>query len=246
MFTGIVECMGTIKSYKEQDNSQSGGNGISVVITDCSQILTDCHIGDSISVNGICLTVTEFDANEFKVGISPETVDRTTIKNWKEGNKINLERALSNEVRFGGHYVQGHVDCVANIVNEEAVANSIVYSFQLRNENRRFIDYIVEKGFVCIDGVSLTITYVDDKEAIFKIAMIKHTQENVILPLRQLDQVNIEVDLTGKIIEKQIVNYMETKFKLEDENDNVINKQLIKLIDQRIELKLNQFLKSKK
>lgn len=245
MFTGIVECMGTIKSYKQQDNTQSGGNGISIVISDCAQILTDCHIGDSIAVNGICLTVTEFTESEFKVGISPETVDRTTIKNWKQGEKVNLERAISNEVRFGGHYVQGHVDCIANIVGEEVVANSIIFSFQLPNENKKYINYIVEKGFICIDGVSLTITYVDDKEAIFKIAMIKHTQENVILPLRQLNQVNIEVDLTGKIIEKQIVNFMETKFNNESDSNNVFNAQLIKLIDQRIDLKLKEYIEKK-
>lgn len=234
MFTGIVECMGSIAKIQEMDMSESGGQGLSVIIKDCPQILTDCHIGDSIAVNGICLTVTEFDTNTFKIGISPETVRRTNVGQWKETQRVNLERAISNEVRFGGHYVQGHVDTTALIYSAEQDENSVVYTFQLATKDKQYMKYIVEKGFICIDGVSLTITNVDDHKNTFSIAMIKHTQENVTLPLKQVgtDKVNIEVDLTGKIIEKQIVAA------LNDQIDNV-ESPLANLINTLIDKKLS-------
>lgn len=234
MFTGIVECMGSIAKIQEMDMSESGGQGLSVIIKDCPQILTDCHIGDSIAVNGICLTVTEFDTNTFKIGISPETVRRTNVGQWKENQRVNLERAISNEVRFGGHYVQGHVDTTALIYSAEQDGNSVVYTFQLATKDKQYMKYIVEKGFICIDGVSLTITNVDDHKNTFSIAMIKHTQENVTLPLKQVgtDKVNIEVDLTGKIIEKQIVAA------LNDQIDNV-ESPLANLINTLIDKKLS-------
>ncbi|CAL9729005.1 riboflavin synthase [Monosporozyma unispora] len=234
MFTGIVECMGSIAKIQEMDMSESGGQGLSVIIKDCPQILTDCHIGDSIAVNGICLTVTEFDTNTFKIGISPETVRRTNVGQWKETQRVNLERAISNEVRFGGHYVQGHVDTTALIYSAEQDGNSVVYTFQLATKDKQYMKYIVEKGFICIDGVSLTITNVDDHKNTFSIAMIKHTQENVTLPLKQVgtDKVNIEVDLTGKIIEKQIVAA------LNDQIDNV-ESPLANLINTLIDKKLS-------
>lgn len=233
MFTGIVECMGTIAKIQEMDMSESGGQGLSIVIKDCPEILTDCHIGDSIAVNGICLTVTEFTTDTFKIGISPETVRRTNVGQWKQDQRVNLERAISNEVRFGGHYVQGHVDTTALIKSAVPDGNSIIYTFQLSGDQSKYMRYIVEKGFICIDGVSLTITDVNDKDNTFSIAMIKHTQENVTLPLKQVghDLVNIEVDLTGKIIEKQIVSA------LNDQINNV-DSPLANLITALIDKKL--------
>ncbi|CAL9734044.1 riboflavin synthase [Monosporozyma servazzii] len=234
MFTGIVECMGTIAKIQEMDMSESGGQGLSIIIKDCPQILTDCHIGDSISVNGICLTVTEFDSHSFKIGISPETVRRTNVDQWEQNQTVNLERALSSEVRFGGHYVQGHVDTTALIHSTTQDGNSIIYTFKLLNDDKKYMKYIVEKGFICIDGVSLTITNVDGTNNTFSIAMIKHTQENVTLPSKQVgvDKVNIEVDLTGKIIEKQIVAA------LNDQIDNV-ESPLVDLINALIDKKLS-------
>lgn len=235
MFTGIVECIGTIARIQEMDMTKSGGHGLSIVIKDCSNILTDCHIGDSIAVNGICLTVTEFDNDSFKVGISPETVRRTDVADWTVNGKVNLERAVSNQVRFGGHYVQGHIDTTASIINASPDGNSIVFTFQLDEINKFYMKYIVEKGFICIDGVSLTVTHVNDKDNTFSIAMIKHTQENVTLPLKRVghDRVNIEVDLTGKIIEKQIVSTL---------NDQINNLQspLVNLINVLIDKKLKE------
>lgn len=230
MFTGIVEHIGTVLEYNSYDDTESGGNGVSVTITDAEPVLGDCHIGDSIAVNGICLTVTEFDQNTFKLGISPETISRTNVSSWTVGSKVNLERAVAQDVRFGGHYVQGHVDTVATIASKRPEGNSIIFGFKLKDP--QFSNYVVEKGFICIDGTSLTITNVDPDET-FYISMIKHTQEHVVMPLKDVgDQVNIEVDLTGKIIEKQVLLALDSQFK----NDkSPLNLMITKIIEEKIE-----------
>ncbi|SCW01147.1 LAFE_0D06128g1_1 [Lachancea fermentati] len=235
MFTGIVEHIGTVAEYKSYDETSSGGGGVSVTISDATPVLSDCHLGDSIAINGICLTVTEFDSDTFKVGISPETIRRTNVSSWQAGAKVNLERAVSQDVRFGGHYVQGHIDCVARIVSKEKEGNSIVFGFKLRDAT--YEKYIVEKGFICIDGTSLTITQVDEN-GIFYISMIKHTQEMVVMPLKSIgEEVNIEVDLTGKIIEKQVVLQLQNQISNE-------NSPLGKLIEKFVEVKVKEFLKN--
>ncbi|CAI4055990.1 hypothetical protein SKDZ_02G3630 [Saccharomyces kudriavzevii ZP591] len=232
MFTGIVECIGTVLENNPYDDTESGGQGVSITIGNAESILSDCHIGDSIAVNGICLTVTEFDSASFKVGISPETSKRTNVASWAQGAKVNLERAVSQDVRFGGHYVQGHVDTVANIVSREPEGNSIIFGFQLRDQE--YFKYIVEKGFICIDGTSLTVTQVDDlsEGGAFYISMIKHTQDNVIMPLKTFgDEVNIEVDLTGKIIEKQILLTLEDQI---SKKDSTLNTMITKIIEENV------------
>lgn len=237
MFTGIVEHIGTVVDFKTYDDSESGGQGASVTITDCKPILGDCHVGDSIAVNGICLTATEFDENTFKVGISPETVARTNVSSWQKGAKVNVERAVGQEVRFGGHYVQGHVDTVATIVSRQSQGNSIVFGFKLRNPH--FNRFIVEKGYIAIDGTSLTVTTIDSDDT-FHISMIKHTQDHVVMPLKSVgDLVNIEVDVTGKVIEKQI----ETSLKNQMSNRH---SSLSLLVSQLIEEKLAEKLAATK
>lgn len=229
MFTGIIEHIGTVVEYTEFDDTESGGQGASVTITDCKPILGDCHIGDSIACNGICLTVTEFDDNAFKVGISPETKDRTNVTSWQKGTKINVERAVSQEVRFGGHYVQGHIDTVAKIVSKKPVGNSIVFGFKLKDPH--FNRFIVEKGFIAIDGTSLTVTTIDQDD-VFHISMIKHTQEQVNLPLKEVGSlVNIEVDLTGKVIEKQIETTLKNQM---DNRDSKLNQLISQIIDEKL------------
>ncbi|PVU94633.1 hypothetical protein BB559_002951 [Furculomyces boomerangus] len=132
MFTGIVEIVGTVSELSWNDSSESGGNGVSLTIGDASKILDDCHIGDSIAVNGTCLTVTEFDKDSFKVGIAPETLKKTNLGNLVKGSKVNLERAMSIGFRFGGHFVQGHVDCTAEIVEVKPEGNSIWFTFKMK------------------------------------------------------------------------------------------------------------------
>ncbi|CAR23258.1 riboflavin synthase [Lachancea thermotolerans CBS 6340] len=233
MFTGIVELIGTVAEYKEYDTTHSGGGGVSVTVKDASPILGDCHIGDSIAVNGICLTVTEYSSDSFKVGISPETLRRTNVASWQPGSKVNLERAVGQDVRFGGHYVQGHIDGTAKVVSRVAEGNSIVFGFKLHE--KEFEKYIVEKGFICIDGTSLTITKVEP-DGTFYIAMIKHTQEKVVMPLKTVgDEVNIEVDLTGKVIEKQVVLQLQEQISNE-------HSPLAILVDKLVEAKVKKFL----
>lgn len=205
MFTGLIETIGTVLEYTEVDVTESGGNGVTLVIGECSDILGDVHLGDSISTNGVCLTVTEFDKakTQFKVGMAPETLRRSNLGSLRRGDRVNLERAVTSDVRLGGHVVQGHVDTIAYITKRVPDGNAITFTFQLRD--RENINYIVEKGFISIDGTSLTITDVNYATAEFSIMMIAYTQAKVVLPQKALgDTVNIEVDLTGKLIEKQI------------------------------------------
>jgi riboflavin synthase len=203
MFTGIVEQLGTVAEYKTLDESQSGGNGVSLLIKNDTEILGDCNLGDSISVNGVCLTVTEFTSDEFKVGIAPETLRRSNLGELKEGDKVNLERAVAGHTRFGGHFVQGHVDTVATIVSLTPDENSLAVT--LRPRDSRFLRYIIEKGFIALDGTSLTITNVDDENETFSIMLIAYTQEKVILASKKVgDPVNVEVDMMGKLIERQV------------------------------------------
>ncbi|CCH40690.1 Riboflavin synthase alpha chain [Wickerhamomyces ciferrii] len=235
MFTGIVEHIGTVEEFKELDTSESGGNGVSLLIKDATSILGDCHIGDSISINGTCLTVTEFDENTFKVGLAPETLRRTNLGSLKSGSKVNLERAIGGDVRFGGHYVQGHVDTVASIEKIDKDGNALNFTFKLKD--LQYINYIVEKGFIAIDGTSLTITHVDHKQGTFGISMIEHTQKNVIMTLKHIDDfVNIEVDLTGKLIEKQVELQLSSQISNEES-------PLVSLIHKIVEEKLSKITK---
>lgn len=232
MFTGIVEHIGTVEEFNQLDTSESGGNGISLKISDAKPILGDCHIGDSIAVNGTCLTVTEFDLETFKVGLAPETIRRTNLGSLTKGTKVNLERAVGGDVRFGGHYVQGHVDTTAEIAKVEKDGNALNFTYKIKD--LAYINYIVEKGFIAIDGTSLTITHVNHTEGTFGISMIEHTQKNVVMTLKSIgDLVNIEVDLTGKLIEKQVELQLNSQITNE-------NSPLVKLIHNIIEKKISE------
>lgn len=165
--------------------------------------MEDCHIGDSIAVNGVCLTVTDFDENKFKVGIAPETLQHTNIRKLERGDNVNLERAVAGHTRFGGHFVQGHIDTVAELVSLLEDGNTL--RLYLKPRDSKVLQYIVEKGFVAIDGTSLTVTTVDDAKGTFSVMLIAHTQQNVTLSQnREGDLLNIEVDLMGKLVEKQV------------------------------------------
>lgn len=208
MFTGIVEHVGTVVEYNTLDESKSGGYGMSLLIKNSGKILGDCNLGDSIAVNGVCLTVTEFGEDEFKVGIAPETVRRSNLAQLKEGDKVNLERAVAGHTRFGGHFVQGHVDTIANIMGLSHDGNSLVVTLKPRES--RFMKYIIEKGFIALDGTSLTITDVDDDNETFSIMLIAFTQEKVVLATKKVgDPVNVEVDMMGKLIERQVSSLLD-------------------------------------
>lgn len=237
MFTGLVETIGTVLDYSQHDNTETGGNGVSITIGNCSEILEDVKLGDSISTNGVCLTVTEFNPGRtlFKVGVAPETLRKTNLGDLKHGAPVNLERAVTSEVRLGGHIVQGHVDTIATIVGKKPDGNAITYTFELRD--KEFISYIVHKGFIAIDGTSLTVTNVKLSKGQFSIMLISYSQEKVILSKKEVnDTVNIEVDLTGKLIEKQI----EVNLTAQIENDE---SPLNKLITSLVEKKVKEFIK---
>lgn len=221
MFTGLVETIGTVTALTALDASTSGGNGTSLTISDCDTILGDVALGDSISVNGTCLTVTEFDnsalaggsttggsSSWFKVGVAPETLRRTNLGSLREGGRVNLERAVSAHTRMGGHFVQGHVDTVARIAGLTPDGNALTVRLAPRDPN--VLRYVVEKGYVTLDGASLTVTRVDDAAGFFEIMLIAYTQERVVTASKQVgDEVNLEIDIVGKLVEKSVEGYLQ-------------------------------------
>jgi riboflavin synthase len=176
-------------------------------IPEGSPLLKDCHEGDSIAVNGCCLTVTTFTPSTFKVGVAPETLRITNLGNLVENSRVNLERAVRADTRMGGHFVQGHVDTTAEILSMTPDGNALTFRFQPKN--RDMLRYIIFKGFIAIDGTSLTVTKVDDVEGWWEIMLISYSQERVVLAQKkQGDSVNIEVDMMAKYAEKSLAGIL--------------------------------------
>lgn len=194
LFTGIVEEMGRVTHLGfDQDNSFT-------MRIQARTILEDVQLGDSISVNGTCLTVTEFDTDEFSVGLSPETLRKTSLSELESGSLVNLERALSPSTRMGGHFVQGHVDGTGEIVEMSPEGDSLWVKVKV---NRELLKYIVPKGFIAVDGTSLTVVDVLDEELSFNFMLVAYTQQKIVIPLKRVGQkVNLEVDILGKYVER--------------------------------------------
>ncbi|KMU82825.1 riboflavin synthase alpha chain [Coccidioides immitis H538.4] len=209
MFTGLVETIGVVTALEPQDDTASGGGGTSLTISDCAEILTDAQLGDSICVNGACLTITTFDSSSFKVGVAPETLRRTNLGSLTSGSRVNLERSVTASTRMGGHFVQGHVDTTATILSVTPDGNSLV--FRLSPKENGVLRYIVEKGFIALDGASLTITKVADGEnGWFEIMLIAYTQEKIVTAKKKPgDLVNVEIDMVGKYVEKSVEAYFQ-------------------------------------
>ena len=187
MFTGIVEELGTVGSIR------SG-----VLMVDASLILGDLDVKDSICVNGACLTVTELTGTGFQVDVVPETLRRTNLGELVSGSKVNLERSLQMGGRLGGHIVQGHVDCTGEISSITGDGDAYLYSFAIPSELSK---YIVQKGFICVDGISLTVVDCADDE--FTVTLIPYTLEHTVLGTKsEGNKVNLEADIMGKYIEK--------------------------------------------
>lgn len=167
------------------------------------------HADSDPTTTGTCLTVTALPtSSSFKVGIAPETLRRTNLGSLVQHSKVNLERALLPGTRLGGHFLQGHVDTIATIISTKPDGNAIVFRMQPRE--RDVLKYIVEKGYVALDGASLTITAVNDQEGWFEIMMIAYTQEKVVMGgKKEGDEVNVEVDMVGKYVEKSVKGYFE-------------------------------------
>lgn len=191
MFTGLVEETGSIESIS------SAGEGKRVEIS-ADKVFEDVEIGDSIDVSGACLTVEEFTQKGVQIFLAEETLDRTWFSDLEEGDEVNLERSLTPEDRMGGHYVQGHVDEVSEILEIEELEEGWNIRFSTPEELGK---YIVEKGFIAIDGISLTITEVD--EGGFSVTIIPESWRKTNLSqLEEGDGVNIEVDVMAKYAEK--------------------------------------------
>ena len=187
MFTGLVEELGVISYISQTD-----------IWIESSIVMDDLGVKDSISVNGACLTVVSIEENLFKVNVVPETLRRTDLGDLSVGDKVNLERSTQLGGRLGGHIVQGHVDGTAQITAYVKEGSAWLIDFEISKKLSR---YIVEKGFVCVDGASLTVVNCDENT--FTIALIPYTRDNTVLGYKGVgNSVNIETDIIGKYIEK--------------------------------------------
>ena len=185
MFTGIVEEVGVVAKISD--------NGMTVLAT---KVTEDLKLGDSIAVNGTCLTAVSFDRTEFSVDLSPETVRRTSLGRLSVGGPVNLERALLASDRMGGHIVQGHVDGTGRIMSTKRDGESIIFRIRVPKRLNR---YIVEKGFVAVDGISLTVVKIGASS--FTLAVIPYTLENTNLAALSVgDRVNLEADILAKYV----------------------------------------------
>ena len=191
MFTGIIEETGKIISIRT-------GTESCVLTVSAEKILSDMHIGDSIAVNGTCLTVCQFDKNSFSADVMPETMRRTYLGSLKAGSPVNLERAMSVNGRFGGHIVSGHIDGTGIIKSLKKEKNAVWVQISAKSE---LLKYIVEKGSIAIDGISLTVAKISSQD--FSVSIIPHTgEETILLKKKPGDIVNLECDIIAKYVEK--------------------------------------------
>jgi len=194
MFTGIIEEIGTVK--------QLVPGRVSYKLTvSADKVIEGTKVGDSISTNGICLTVTSVSSGSFEADVMAETVRRTSFSSFRTGTRVNLERALTLSSRLGGHIVSGHIDGTGKITDMTREDNAVWVTVET---GPGLLRYMIEKGSVALDGVSLTLAYVDD--SCFKVSVIPHTgEETVLLTKKPGDLLNIECDLIGKYVEKLLM-----------------------------------------
>lgn len=191
MFTGIIEEVGTVQHIRM-------GAASCVLTVAAETVLSDVHIGDSIAVNGTCLTVCEFSAKSFSADVMPETMRRTNLGKLAPGSRVNLERAMAANGRFGGHIVSGHIDGTGTIKSLKREDNAVWVTVAAESSLLR---YIVEKGSVAIDGISLTVARVSPQD--FAVSIIPHTgAETTLLTRKPGDMVNLECDIIAKYVEK--------------------------------------------
>jgi len=211
MFTGIIEEIGIIKNIKH--NSL----GLDIEI-EANKILSDLQLGDSVSVNGCCQTVTQINGNIFTIQAVLETVNITNFKNLKTNSNVNLERALTLNTRLGGHIVSGHVDDVGKIISINNMGNSVIFQISVPDN---IMKYLIYKGSITINGVSLTICELNEND--FKVSIIPHTIENTTFKeLNTGDEVNLEPDIISKYVEKLLMkkDNVESKITLDFLREN--------------------------
>lgn len=190
MFTGIVEELGRVVSCQPTDK------GFDLCVQ-CDQVLDGTVLGDSIAVNGVCLTVSSMNENQFSAGLAPETQQRTNLNQLNPGSVVNLERSVTPSTRMGGHFVQGHVDATGTIKSFKKDKDALWVAIEAPQDLMR---YVVTKGYITLDGTSLTV--VDVGENWFNVTLVAYTQNHIVMPSKAVgDAVNIEVDVLGKYVE---------------------------------------------
>ena len=191
MFTGIIEELGRVQKIVRGSSKQR-------ITISCSKILEDVHMGDSIAVNGVCLTVVEYDANCFSCDVMNETIVRSGLGKLTVGGLVDLERAMAANGRFGGHIVSGHIDGTGTVKSIRQDGNAVWFEIKT---DKKIMDGIVEKGSITIDGISLTVAGLGQDS--FKVSIIPHTLKETVLGYKKIgDTVNLENDVVGKYIRK--------------------------------------------
>lgn len=195
MFTGLIEQVGHVRQIERS------GEAARLTIS-ASFPAGEVVLGDSVAVNGICLTVTQASGTMLDFDVSPETLDRTAFRHLKAGTPVNLERALRLSDRLGGHIVSGHVDCVATIIRRREISGNTEFSFRIP---ANYAKYVVEKGSVTVDGISLTVNTVAHDG--FSVNVIPHTTSSTTLQYRRAgDEMNMETDILGKYVERLLAH----------------------------------------
>ena len=222
MFTGIIEEIGTVESVRK------GGGSFRLTVR-CSKVLGSgdhpTAIGDSIAVNGICLTVTDLTDVTFTADVMPETLNRTSLSGVRSGTEVDLERAMPAYGRFGGHIVSGHIDGTGKITNIQKSGNAVWYTIAAEKD---IMSLIVEKGSIAIDGISLTVASVSD--SVFSVSIIPHTIEETTLPNRRIGStVNLETDIIGKYVRK-MMRSGEAEYNADKEESRRDDKALLDLL----------------
>ncbi|MFW5425613.1 MAG: riboflavin synthase [Methylophagaceae bacterium] len=195
MFTGIIAAIGKVESLQAQ------GGDVRLIVATQDLDLTDVKLGDSISNNGVCLTVVSIDNTKLGFDVSRESLNRTSLGSLSTGSEVNLEKALAVGDRLGGHFVSGHVDGLGSVMSRQESARSVVFRFEVPAGLER---YIAEKGSICIDGISLTVNNVADNW--FEVNIIPHTMQATVMSNYKVGtKVNLEVDLIARYLERLLL-----------------------------------------
>ena len=212
MFTGLIEEIGVVQVIEINEKS-------SRITVKAKSVIDGANVGDSISTNGVCLTISKLYSSSFTADVMAETMSRSNLSNLKTGQTVNLERAVKVGDRLGGHIVSGHIDGTGKITSYEKDDNAFWITI---GSDEKMLKYVVEKGSVALDGVSLTVVYVDND--CFKVSIIPHTsQETTLLKISMGYKVNIECDVIGKYVEKLLVINKQP----EEKKQNVINSEFL-------------------
>ncbi len=217
MFTGIIEETGTVSAVRK-------GNVSSRITFSASVVLEDIHEGDSIAVNGVCLTATDITDKTFTADVMAETMRRSSLGSLKSGDRVNMERAMLCGGRFGGHIVSGHIDGTGTVVSMKREENAVWVTV---GADSSLLRYIIEKGSVALDGISLTVAAVSDRD--FKVSIIPHTaSETTLLSKKPGDRINIECDMIGKYVEKLMGLNRDATGKKVDNESRITREMLVR------------------